>query len=58
MPTVVQFFTKDGKLKTFRAKSNKRASAKTSKELERRLKKLKSPKMRSAARAKWRAAHA
>ena len=40
-----------------RFSAKKRRSAKTRKELEQRLKKLKSPKMRQMARVKWLSAH-
>lgn len=57
MPTqTITFKTKTGKRISFKAKV--RSSPKTKKALETRLKKLKSPKMRQLARAKWNAAHA
>lgn len=52
--TVVAFRS-GGKIVRFNVK--KRSPAKTRKELEKRLKKLKSPKMRQMAREKWLSAH-
>ena len=50
----VAFMTRDGPV-SFKAK--KRSPAKTLKELNKRLRKLKSPVMREMARDKWHAAH-
>jgi hypothetical protein len=54
MPTKqVSFMTRHGR-RSFRAR--KRSPARSPKELEQRLRKLKSPKMRASARAMWHAA--
>jgi hypothetical protein len=51
----VSFTTSAGERVSFRAKPT-RNPARTAKELETRLRKLKSPKMRASARRKWHAA--
>jgi hypothetical protein len=50
--TTVGFYKKDGSLVAFKAKP-KRSPARTYKELNKRLKKLKSPVMRARATKKW-----
>ena len=52
----LSFTKRDGTVVTFKAKS-KRAPAKTRAQLEQRLTKLPSPKMRANARALWKQAH-
>lgn len=56
MPTIVEFTDCYGRVRSFRAKSKKRSPAKTLAELNKRLRKLKSPRMREIARMKWTAA--